>query len=449
MANNIFTNQLNNRELMDAFGIQQDNAPLTPEELVALSEQQQAPVIEEPIEPAEPAVPTITPPVVKAVSTTPKQELQQAPTALTEDLPKAPATETPMSKSEALMAEYNKLLGKGQEDLAEARRRDRMLKVGGSLGDALATYLNARSQMNVKAPGVQVQQGAGLGKVADMFATSPEIASDIAQRRETMMKQYAELAKGERSQDRLALEEKKAKSAQELSRELAKEKNQTMLKAAGIRASKKDKEKPEFTPYQEKMLGEKQEEKVRKLSSDISKSGLPRLTTSIKELEGQLGMSLEEALALNNDKDETNDVNIPGYGRLGSLAPDWSVGKTQRAFRQGVQAVLNPDISKQYGATQSAGEIERYQKQIGGGNFEDQNAVLRGLAAIKTAAQSDLNAIQAGYDPKLVEKYQGRKGVSMDSSEKEVSQGPYGEFYEKDGKKYRWNPSVNKYQLSK
>jgi hypothetical protein len=237
MANNIFTNQLNNRELMDAFGIQQDNAPLTPEELVALSEQQQAPAVEEPV---EPTAPTITPPVVKAVPTTPKQELQQAPTALTEDLPKAPATETPMSKSEALMAEYNKLLGKGQEDLAEARRRDRMLKVGGSLGDALATYLNARSQMNVKAPGVQVQQGAGLGKVADMFATSPEIASDIAQRREAMIKQYAELAKGERSQDRLALEEKKAKSAQELSRELAKEKNQTMLKAAGIRSSGKD-----------------------------------------------------------------------------------------------------------------------------------------------------------------------------------------------------------------
>jgi len=449
MANNIFTNQLNNRELMDAFGIQQDNAPLTPEELVALSEQQQAPAVEEPV---EPAVPNIAPMAVKAVPNIPKQELQQAPMATIaqkEDLSEPPATETPMSKSEALMAEYRKMMGEDQQKLEEARKQDRMLKVGGALGDALATYFNARGQMNVKAPGVQVQQGAGIGKIADMFATSGDIASDVAARREALIKQYAELAKGERSQANLESEEKIAKSAQELSRELAKEKNQTMLKAAGIRASKKDKEKPEFTPYQEKMLGEKQEEKVRKLSSDISKSGLPRLTTSIKELEGQLGMSLEEALALNNDKDETNDVNIPGYGRLGSLAPDWSVGKTQRAFRQGVQAVLNPDISKQYGATQSAGEIERYQKQIGGGNFEDQNAVLRGLAAIKTAAQSDLNAIQAGYDPKIIEKYQGRKGVSMDSSEKEASQGPYGEFYEKDGKKYRWNPSVNKYQLSK
>jgi hypothetical protein len=364
----------------------------TPEQLASIMEQRQIP---------EPEVKAPAQPVVRQAA--PKKE----DVSLTEDKNLPPSPEAPMSKSEALIAEYNKLLGKSEQDLAEARKRDRMLKIGGALGDALATYINAQGQMNVKAPGVQVQQGAGLGKIADMFATSPEIASDITTRREAMMKQYAELAKGERAKTAISSKEK-----------IADEKNKALKEAARIKAGAKG-TKPEFTPYQEKMLGEKQEEKLRKLSSDISKSGLPRLTTSIKELENQLGMPLEEALALNTDTDKTNDVNIPGYGRLGSLAPDWSVGETQRAFRQGVQAVLNPDISKQYGATQSSGEIERYQKQIGGGNFEDQNAVLRGLAAIKTAAQSDLGAIQAGYDPKLVEKYQGRKGVTLDTVKKE------------------------------
>jgi hypothetical protein len=258
MANNIFTNQLNNRELMDAFGIQQDNAPLTPEQLVALSEeQQQSPVMEEVAEPVQAPIKTATQPTLKKAQVEQSMEpsdsgISKAMDALKnwENRPKEEAssisqtqtTEAPMSKSEALIAEYNKLLGKGQEDLAEARRRDRMLKVGGSLGDALATYLNARSQMNVKAPGVQVQQGAGLGKIADMFATAPEIASDVAQRREAMMKQYAELAKGERSQAKLTSEEKKAKSAQELTKELAEEKNKTMLQAARIKASKKSEE---------------------------------------------------------------------------------------------------------------------------------------------------------------------------------------------------------------
>lgn len=276
MANNIFTNQLNNRELMDAFGIQQDNAPLTPEQLVALSEQQQAPAVEEIAEPVQAPIKTAIQPTLKKAQIEQSMEpsdsgISKAMDALKnwENRPKeetssinqtqtqATTIEAPMSKSEALIAEYNKLLGKGQEDLAEARRRDRMLKVGGSLGDALATYLNARSQMNVKAPGVQVQQGAGLGKIADMFATAPEIASDIAQRREAMMKQYAELAKGERSQARLTSEEKRAEKRMQQQERMAKAENETMLKAAGIRASRKEEKEKGLTPYQEMMKEEK------------------------------------------------------------------------------------------------------------------------------------------------------------------------------------------------
>lgn len=184
----------------------------TPEELVTLS-QQQAPAVEEIAEPVQAPIKTAAQPVLKKAPIEQSMEsgdpgISKAMDALKnwENRPKeeassitqtqAPATEAPMSESQALLAEYNKLLGKGQEDLAEARRRDRMLKVGGSLGDALATYLNARSQMNVKAPGVQVQQGAGLGKIADMFATAPEIASDMKQRREDLLAKYKLLASG-------------------------------------------------------------------------------------------------------------------------------------------------------------------------------------------------------------------------------------------------------------
>ena len=215
----------------------------TPEQLASIVEQQQTPQteIQAPVQP-----------VVKQASPK-KQE------ALDQDKNQPPA-ESPMSKSEALIAEYNKLLGKGEADLGEARKRDRMLKIGGSIGDALATYLNAQSQMNVKAPGVQVQQGAGLGKVADMFATSPEIASDIAQKREAMMKQYGELAKGERAQARLTSEESIAKDRMTQQERLAKLENDAMLKAAGIRASGKG----ELTPYQELMQGERQLQKQEK-----------------------------------------------------------------------------------------------------------------------------------------------------------------------------------------
>jgi hypothetical protein len=127
-------------------------------------------------------------------------EKPQAPEMADQQQPQVPmlaeAEKPALSKTEQLLQEYRDMIGKDRQSLEEARKRDRMLKIGGALGDALATVINAQGQMNVKAPGVQVQQGAGLGKIAEMFATSPEIASDIAQRRQDLLARYKLLATG-------------------------------------------------------------------------------------------------------------------------------------------------------------------------------------------------------------------------------------------------------------
>ena len=112
---------------------------------------------------------------------------------------------SPLSRQEQLLKDYLELSGK---ELKSARESDRMLKMGGAIGDALATYINARSQMKAKVPGVQVQQGAGLGKIADMFTTSPEIQSDVAERRKALLEQYKQLASGEESKLDRALKER-------------------------------------------------------------------------------------------------------------------------------------------------------------------------------------------------------------------------------------------------
>jgi len=209
MAKNIFMDSLNNRELMDAFGIQQDNAPMTPEELQALSEEQNQvePPEVVPVMPENAMMETQNNPMTEevsqntpTVSNVPRNTMQDE--KVNQDTPP-----TPRSRMETLLEEYNKLSREGMDEVKAARESDRMLKVGGALGDALATIINARSQMNVKAPGVQVQQGAGLGKIADMFATAPEVQSDIAERREALMEQYRQLARGEESAASKALRE--------------------------------------------------------------------------------------------------------------------------------------------------------------------------------------------------------------------------------------------------
>jgi hypothetical protein len=446
---NIFTNKLNDREFLDTFGVE---SPMTPEELAALSQEQE--VVSEPV--ISPVQNTPKPTPKDTASTNPFMEGVPDIDKVMASLPKEPDTnasapEKPLSTQEQLLADYKRLLGTAEEDtkaLQEARRSDRMLKVGGAIGDALATYINAQGQKRVKAPGVQVQQGAGLGKVADMFATAPEIASDVKGRREALLKQYAELAKGERSKARLTSEEQRAKDADLRARELAKMQIEGNLKVAGIKAGAKKTEKP-LTLYQENQIKREAEKDLQKLSTSVTKLGLPTITTAINSLEKKLGMTLEEALKRNTDEDETNDVEVPGYGRLGSLAPDVFVGDESRALRQDVTSLLNPQISKQFGASQTKGEIERFQKEVGSGKGESTSAILRGLSNIKRSAKADLDAVYAGFKPELVNTYKNREGITLDTVKKEVLQGPYGEFYEKDGKKYRWNPSVNKYQLSK
>jgi hypothetical protein len=162
----------------------------------------------------------------------------------------------PLSRQEQLLQEYMALSGKGSDELKKARETDRMLKMGGAIGDALATLINARSQSKAKIPGVQVQQGAGLGKVADLFQTAPEISSDLATRREALMNQYKQLALGERSKSRLESEEKRARESMDLRKELSEKEIDARLKEAKIKASEKGK----ITPYQEMLQDVKKSE---------------------------------------------------------------------------------------------------------------------------------------------------------------------------------------------
>jgi hypothetical protein len=140
------------------------------------------------------------------------------------------------------------------------------------------------------------------------------------------------------------------------------------------------------------------------------------LTESIKNLEGMLGMTLETALERNTDTDKTNDVNLPGFGFLASTLDDRIVSQKARDFRQAAQNIFNPEISAQFGASQTVGEVGRFQKASGSGKFEKELTSLKGLLGIKKAVQADLEAISAGYKPETIQTYQSRKGVNLQST---------------------------------
>jgi len=390
----------------------------TPEQLASIMEQQ-AP---------EPEVKTPAQPVVK--QSAPKKEAVSS----AEDKNLPPFPEAPMSKSEALIAEYNKLLGKGEQDLAEARKRDRMLKVGGALGDALATYLNAQGQMNVKAPGVQVQQGAGLGEIASMFATAPEIASDVATRREAMMKQYAELAKGERAQARLTSEESRAKTADLRARELAQMQIEGNLKAAGIRASGKG----ELTPYQEMMQETKKNEaidkKTQKLQADLQSS--QNVATTVDSIEQELGFNLDDIDSTGKIKGKSIDipgVSIPGIGRT----TFYSTGA--RDLDSTMSKLFNVELKNRSGVAVTPPELQNLKKEFNEGKFNTEEEKLKAMKRFKEGLKKAFANIEAGYPKEVVSEYQDRGGFtsnrfsgtseSVQKSEKDKETQDYADKY--------------------
>lgn len=141
------------------------------------------------------------------------------------------------------------------------------------------------------------------------------------------------------------------------------------------------------------------EKQVNKISERVEKSGLPQVAAGVDRLENLLGAPLEKA------------KELPGYGRAGSLVPNIATSEKSRQIRQQVQTLSNAIISKQFGASQTAGEIARFQTAMGSGKFESEEAMLSGLKSIKRAYNADMRNIKAGYKPEAVKVYtEDRKG---------------------------------------
>lgn len=333
------------------------------------------------------------------------QQQPQTPIVAQAEAPQPQAPETP-EKPESELDRLERML-------QEARRSDRALKVGGAIGDALATVINARSQMNVKAPGVQVQQGAGLGKVADMFATAPEIQSDLAARREAMLKQYAELAKGERSQARLTSEEKRANERMAQQERLAKAENEAMLKAAGIRASGKG----ELTPYQEKQI-ERQEKQEAKLSDKQTKEveGLDNVLSSLNEVESA-----------------KTGVNTGRYAAAGQkaidLIPGMEADQDFVALRQMSGTQLFDYVKEQSGVSYSVKELEELKNNMPNVEDDDKTFITKLNTVRKIVERKRQNKLSA------FEK-QG-KNVKEFKQEQSAKKPVAGDIVNVKGKKYK------------
>jgi hypothetical protein len=397
MARNIFLDQLNNKELMGAFGAQEEDIM---SEMSPIQQNRLADIPPSQPEPQQPLIPNETP--QEQVFTMPKladiippkPEQPEVPMLAEADTQQTPPSETPMSKSEALIAEYNKMLGRDQQALEDARSRDRMLKVGGSIGDALATYLNAKSQMNVMAPGVQVQQGAGLNKVADMFATAPEIQSDVAQRRQALMDQYKQLAAGEKSAADRNLKERQVAAYEAQTKAQARKSEASTTKEA-------EKEKqPSFEEKEKIKARVKEDIQVSKENRDLKKQLEPAIATvddQIKNVKDALDLINKSKIAGTGPLDQYFAGATPEGQLLKKALGNISLDTLVQKF-QGMSRAIDTETDRKF--------FQETQPSMG--NFETTNKKMLGdiltrLESVKKRSQDKLKEIETQKAPEATQ----------------------------------------------
>jgi hypothetical protein len=312
--------------------------------------------------------------------------LRQAEAALANlpvDTTEPPKPESQLERLERLAQEMQASRNKELED---ANRRQMYQDMLAGVNSNLGLIVGGAQAMNTKAA-VQAPK-AGEIKQRDLVK---EVSDRYKGDQEAMMEKYKALLKAQEDATSNAITPYQ-KAMLELN------KDRLALDAK------------QFMDAETRRKGEAEDKKIQGISDRVQKSGLTSLSGQIDEIESDLGMSIEEAIQ--------KGLDVPGFGRGASFVPDWMTDEQARKFRQTVQNIQNIQISKQFGATQTAGEVGRFNREFGSGKLESDKSLLNALSAIKRKYNEDINNIYSGADEKAVEQFSTRSGIQKKPTEK-------------------------------
>ena len=344
-------------------------APVMPDELAQAAQL-------EAIQQAPAPVQNIEKPIVRAPAAQEPLKQATAPTA-----PEAPeAVETDGSRLERLMKDLNEQRNKEREDAASRQMKANIFK---AIGESIGGMVSGAQAMNTKA---SVKAGpAPTINVGDLVADVDKRFSDD---RKSLLDEYKALKSSQKSQGLTPYQEAMISLA---------------MGNQGLKKDMFDQSHVERKNDKIRLDKENQDKRVTQVSDKVAKSGLQSLEGTIYQIEQELGMPIEQALK--------EGVDVEGFGRLGSLTPDIMTGDKGRSIRQLVQNLQNVQISKQYGASQTAGEVGRFNKEFGAGKFESSKTLLNGLSNLKRKYNEDLKNIHAGYETPIIKEYEAAGGA--------------------------------------
>lgn len=143
---------------------------------------------------------------------------------------------------------------------------------------------------------------------------------------------------------------------------------------------------------------EKLDKDVGKISDKLEKHGIPKAVATLKEVD-----SLMEGI-------DSDKKDLPGFGLLGGLTPDFATSTEGQKLRQAVQRLANIELKDRSGAAVTDQEYARFKKEFGSGTWKTEAQLRNGLRMYRDVLDRVTREVQAGSPKAALAEYQTRPG---------------------------------------
>lgn len=326
------------------------------------------------------------------------------------------STTAPQSKDfrDDILKQFQDMRAKNQAELADARQRD----------DRIALLNSLNKSFNQIGTGI-----ANRGGFTNIKSSPLEVASDEAKQ---AMLTGQENLKGLEQQYGILSDKEKAALAGE-DRAFERDYKNRMLRLEEMKLAEAKKKENGENKLSE---GQKAVDKgYAKAYNDFTGGGESRANNAIKKLK-ELRNEVEK---------ESKSVIQAGGGTIAGSLPDWARTTRSVSLRDNAISVANQGLKATFGAQLSDSEREAAAKEF----YNDKLPPAENLKVMDRKIKELEDSLNdEKTKAKYFQKNETLSGFSPSaSSNQEVqSTAPYGDTVERNGKTYKWNPTVGKYQ---
>lgn len=144
------------------------------------------------------------------------------------------------------------------------------------------------------------------------------------------------------------------------------------------------------------------ERKVNKFSGELEKTNIPVFEQMLADTENKVKQLASES------------SDIPGFGPLDSLRPDFLTSDKGKELRQLVQSLANVIIKDRSGAAVSNQEMQRLVRELGTGKLSTEKQLLDALTNIRRHFNETKRNVVAGVDDDTLNEYANNGGMRFE-----------------------------------